>query len=198
MESTDPPPVRTIVVPPGDPCEPAPRSTTPLFRLIVAETVYLPAASCTTCPAGHASIADWMSPPSATVAQFFVRCGRPLAPSGIPSGPSERMPGFQVVTRLASTSCPGPGGPESMFGLPPPPPPPPPPLLPPPPPSEPGVPESLPLAWPPELLPQAPAWNTSPASRHPIAPYRQRSCRDSMTFSFGSARTSPFTPRVYP
>jgi len=48
MASTVPPPVFTMVVPAGTPCEPAPRNTTPLRRLIVEDTVSVPALSFTT------------------------------------------------------------------------------------------------------------------------------------------------------
>src|SRR5579883_445818 len=106
-----------MVVPPAEaPCEPAPRSTTPDFRLIVADTLKVPAASMTTWPAAHPSMAAWMSPPGETVAQVVVRTGSPSLPSGWPVGASERMPGFHSVTREGSTS--DAGGPHASPQLP--------------------------------------------------------------------------------
>ena len=51
----------------------------------VDDTLNVPGFSCTTCPAGHASIAAWMFPPGDSVAHTVVRCGSPSAPSGSPS-----------------------------------------------------------------------------------------------------------------
>src|SRR5215468_8075402 len=108
MAMTVPPPDLTMVVPLAP--EPAPRNTTLLFSWRVDETVNVPAASCTTWLSGQALIAAWMLSPGNTVLQIVVRCGSPSEPSGCPSGPSERIPGFQVVIRSEGMMSPGGGG----------------------------------------------------------------------------------------
>src|SRR5512140_1632513 len=115
------------------PSEPAPRSTTPLGTLIVAPTLYVPAASMTTWffplqPSSALWIAVAALPAcTGTVAQIVVRTGRPSSPSGFPVGVSARMPGFQVVVK-SGLSRPGGAalhappshvaGPASTFGAP--------------------------------------------------------------------------------
>jgi len=72
-----------MVVPPEcGPLDPAPRRTTPLFKLTVVEMVYVPAASKTTWPSGHAFMAALRSVPGLGLAQTVVRTGSPSLPRG--------------------------------------------------------------------------------------------------------------------
>jgi len=60
MASTEPLPVRVIVVPLGAPFEPAPRRTTDLVSVMVDDTVNVPAPNATTWCAGQAAMAALM------------------------------------------------------------------------------------------------------------------------------------------
>jgi hypothetical protein len=102
MAKTGPPCVLTRMVPDAA-AAPAPRRTTPLGTVIVAETEYVPAASVTTWffprhPFKALWIAVVASPAcDGTLAHVVVRTGRPSGPSALPVGVSARMPGFQAV-----------------------------------------------------------------------------------------------------
>ena len=70
--------------------------------VMVDDTENVPGLSCTTWPAGQLSIAAWILAPGESVAQTVVRSGRPSAPRGKPSCPSDRISGFQAVIRSAA------------------------------------------------------------------------------------------------
>src|SRR5579871_5689029 len=105
MASTDPPPVREMVVPPlAAPADPAPRSTTPLVKVTTELVVYVPAASSTTWPSGHWAIAALRSSPGAGREHTWVRTGSPSEPSAFFDAASVRIPGFHVVVSAGSSS----------------------------------------------------------------------------------------------
>ena len=75
------------------------------------DSLKVPGFSFTTWPFGQLLIAFWMavvsSPPlGESVVQIVVRVGIPSGPSGSPSWPSERIPGFHCVVRSDGITLP--------------------------------------------------------------------------------------------